>query len=229
MRVLAVASQKGGSGKTMLAAHLAVQAAAAGAGPVVLIDVDPQGALPEWWDKRGRESPALIRTTPERLASDIQTLRQSGFCLAIVDTPSAVSQGVAGVIRLAGLVIVPTRPEGEAIHAATGTVDLCAREGKPLLIVGNGTGAGAVLAPEPLSRLAQNGPVAPHVIPQSAAIAEAMRGGRTVAEQASAHPVAHIIADLWHYVSDRMERNFRRTVFAVPRGGVAAGFGRRGL
>lgn len=228
MRVLAVASQKSGSGKTMLAAHLAVQAEAAGAGPVVLIDVDPRGALPEWSDMRGRESPALIRTTPELLASDIQTLRQSGYGMAIVDTPSTVSDGVAGVIRLAGLVIVPTRPHGEALDAATGTVDLCAREGKPLLIVGNGTGAGAVLAPEPLSRLAQHGPVAPHVIPQSASIAEAMRSGRTVSEQSPGHAATHVIADLWHYVSDRMERNFRRTVFAVPRG-AAAGFGRRGL
>ena len=40
MRVLALASQKGGSGKTTLSGHLAVQAQLAGAGPVVLIDID---------------------------------------------------------------------------------------------------------------------------------------------------------------------------------------------
>ena len=44
MRVLAVASQKGGSGKTTLAGHLAVQAERAGAGPVALLDLDPQVA-----------------------------------------------------------------------------------------------------------------------------------------------------------------------------------------
>ena len=42
MRVLAMASQKGGSGKTTLSGHLAVQAQLAGAGPVVLIDIDRQ-------------------------------------------------------------------------------------------------------------------------------------------------------------------------------------------
>ena len=45
MRVLALASQKGGSGKTTLSGHLAVQAQRAGAGPVVLIDIDPQGRV----------------------------------------------------------------------------------------------------------------------------------------------------------------------------------------
>ena len=42
MRVLALASQKGGSGKTTLSGHLAVQAQLSGAGPVCLIDIDPQ-------------------------------------------------------------------------------------------------------------------------------------------------------------------------------------------
>ncbi|HKT15372.1 MAG TPA: ParA family protein, partial [Allosphingosinicella sp.] len=43
MRVLALSSQKGGSGKTTLSGHLAVQAQISGAGPVCLIDIDPQG------------------------------------------------------------------------------------------------------------------------------------------------------------------------------------------
>ena len=52
MRVLAMASQKGGSGKTTLSGHLAVQAQLSGAGPVCLIDIDPQGSLADWWNER---------------------------------------------------------------------------------------------------------------------------------------------------------------------------------
>jgi len=48
MRVLALSSQKGGSGKTTLSGHLAVQAQRAGYGPVCLIDIDPQGSLADW-------------------------------------------------------------------------------------------------------------------------------------------------------------------------------------
>jgi cellulose biosynthesis protein BcsQ len=49
MRVIALASQKGGSGKTTTAAHLAVQAGRVGQGPAVMVDPDPQASLGEWW------------------------------------------------------------------------------------------------------------------------------------------------------------------------------------
>jgi Mrp family chromosome partitioning ATPase len=42
MRVLAVTSQKGGSSKTNLSGHLAVQAELAGAGPVVMVEPTPK-------------------------------------------------------------------------------------------------------------------------------------------------------------------------------------------
>ncbi|MEE8145212.1 MAG: ParA family protein, partial [Kiloniellales bacterium] len=58
MRVLTFASQKGGSGKTTLAGHIAVQAEREGAGPVAIIDTDPQGSLAEWWNERQAETPA---------------------------------------------------------------------------------------------------------------------------------------------------------------------------
>ena len=78
MRVLAMASQKGGSGKTTLSGHLAVQAQLAGAGPVVLIDIDPQGSLSDWWNERQSEFPAFAQTTVARLAADLEVLRQQG-------------------------------------------------------------------------------------------------------------------------------------------------------
>ena len=78
MRVLAMASQKGGSGKTTMSGHLAVQAQRAGAGPVCLIDIDPQGSLADWWNEREDEMPAFAQTTVARLASDLEVLRQQG-------------------------------------------------------------------------------------------------------------------------------------------------------
>ena len=76
MRVLAMASQKGGSGKTTLSGHLAVQAQRAGAGPVVLIDIDPQGSLADWWNEREAEYPAFAQTTVARLAAALEAAGQ---------------------------------------------------------------------------------------------------------------------------------------------------------
>ena len=85
MRVLALASQKGGSGKTTLSGHLAVEAQRSGAGPVVLIDIDPQGSLADWWNEREDDMPAFAQTTVARLAADLEVLRQQGFKLGARD------------------------------------------------------------------------------------------------------------------------------------------------
>ena len=45
MRVIAIVSRKGGSGKTTLAGHLAVAAEQNGDGPVAIMDTDPQASL----------------------------------------------------------------------------------------------------------------------------------------------------------------------------------------
>ena len=74
MQVIVLASQKGGAGKTTLAAHLAVAAEAAGDGPAVLIDTDPQGSLSAWWNVRDAETPALAPTTIAELPAKLAAL-----------------------------------------------------------------------------------------------------------------------------------------------------------
>ena len=111
MRVLALSSQKGGSGKTTLSGHLAVQAQRAGFGPVVLIDIDPQGSLADWWNEREDEVPAFAQTTVARLGADLEVLRQQGFRLAVIDTPPAITMAIQSVIQVAELVLDPDPAE----------------------------------------------------------------------------------------------------------------------
>ncbi len=61
MYTIVAASQKGGSGKTTLSGHLAVEAARAGAGEIALIDTDPQGSLAAWWNARQAPTPHFVR------------------------------------------------------------------------------------------------------------------------------------------------------------------------
>ena len=236
MRVLALASQKGGSGKTTLSGHLAVQAHLAGQGPVVLIDIDPQGSLADWWNEREDESPAFAQTTVARLAADLESLRQQGFKMAVIDTPPAITVAIQSVIHVAELVIVPTRPSPHDLRAVGATVDLCDRASKPLIFVVNAATPKARITSEAAVALSQHGTVAPVTIHQRTDYAASMIDGRTVMEVDPNGKSAAEVRALWTYVSDRLEKNYRRTIFAVPnttptgfaqRMPSVSGFGRR--
>ena len=237
MRVLAVASQKGGSGKTTLSGHLAVQAQLSGAGPVVLIDIDPQGSLADWWNEREADMPAFAQTTVARLQADLETLRQQGFKLAVLDTPPAITMAIQSVISVSELIVIPTRPSPHDLRAAGATVDLCERAGKPLVFVINAATPRAKITLEAAIALSQHGTVAPVTLHHRTDYAASMIDGRTVMEVDPNGRSAQEIRDLWVYVSDRLEKNFRRTVFQAPglapqmvgmRTGIG-GFGRRAV
>ena len=91
MQTIVFASQKGGSGKTTLAAHMAVQAGLAGFGSVAMVDTDPQGSLHSWWKMREEAMPALIRSNADDLPEDLERLRNQGHRLAIIDTQATKS------------------------------------------------------------------------------------------------------------------------------------------
>lgn len=235
MRVLALASQKGGSGKTTLSGHLAVQAQRAGAGPVVLIDIDPQGSLADWWNEREAEYPAFAQTSVARLAGDLQLLREQGFKLAVIDTPPAITMAIQSVISVSELIVVPTRPSPHDLRAVGATVDLCGRAGKPLIFVVNAATPKARITAEAAVALSQHGTVAPVTLHQRTDFAASMIDGRTVMEVDPCGRSAQEIAALWDYVSDRLERNFRRAIFTAPQftaqpvmpARPVGGFGRR--
>ena len=63
MQVLAFAAQKGGSGKTTLAANIAVEAERRGDGPVAMIDTDRQGSLADWYRHREAEKPLFVQAS----------------------------------------------------------------------------------------------------------------------------------------------------------------------
>jgi chromosome partitioning protein len=236
MRVLAMASQKGGSGKTTLSGHLAVQAQRAGHGPVVLIDLDPQGGLFAWWNDRTADYPAFAQTTVARLPADLEMLRQQGFKLAMIDTPPPTVMAIQNVINVAELVVVPTRPSPHDLRVVAATVDMCQRAGKPLTFVINAAEPDAPINADAAVVLAQHGSVAPITIHHRADYAASMIDGHTVMEVDPDGMSAAEIAHLWTYVYGRLETNFRRTVFSVPtvNGGfgtrtATGGFGRRGV
>ena len=223
MRVLAFASQKGGSGKSTLAGHIAVQAERMGAGPVAVVDTDPQGSLSAWHQERQEDTPVFVHTTERRLAQDVQILRTSGIKLLIIDTPPAITSTIGRVIELSDLVVIPTRPSPHDLRAVGATVALAEGLGKPVIFVINGATPRARITAEAAIALSQHGTVAPVIVHQRVGFAASMIDGRTVMEQRGASRSPAEIADLWTFVLGRLVRQRRvkkaakKSVAAAPK------------
>jgi chromosome partitioning protein len=206
MHVLVLASQKGGSGKTTLSGHLAVEAERAGIGPVALIDTDPQGSLSQWWNARAAAAPVFAHTALSDLGETLDQLRRAGVRLAVIDTPPAITASISQVVAHAHLVVVPTRPSPHDLRAVGATVDIAESHGKPLIFVVNGATQRARITGEAAVALSQHGTVAPVTLHHRVDFAASMVDGRTVGEAAPKSPSAREMRELWLYVQDRLSR-----------------------
>ncbi len=206
MRVLVIASQKGGVGKTTLAGHLGVMAQETGAGPVALIDTDPQASLAHWWNQRRAETPLFAALNIAHLSNHIQRLAKGGVKLAIIDTPPAVTDTIRSVISVADLVLVPTRPSPHDLRAVGSTVDLVEKACKRLVFVINGAAARAKITGESAVALSQHGTVAPVTLYQRTDYASSMIDGRTVWELDRNSRSAGEVAELWKYVFKQLRK-----------------------
>ncbi len=209
MRIVAVASQKGGVGKTTLAGHIAVQAERDGAGPVALVDTDPQGSLAEWWNDRKAVTPVFAQTSILQLNDDIDRMRELGIALLIIDTPPAITSTIGKVIETADLVVIPTRPSPHDLRSGGQTGSLVAEMEKPVVFVVNNASSRANITVEAVIALSQFGTLAPAIIHQRTDFASSMIDGRTVMEIPRKSPSSEEIAKLWAYLDDRLDRIFQ--------------------
>jgi chromosome partitioning protein len=137
--VITVAQQKGGAGKTTLAANLAATFAASAR--VALIDIDPQRSLTRWHDlRKARLIEAASLTFSDvsgwRLASELDRLRKT-HDLVLIDSPPQIDTDAKLAVRSADLVLVPVQPSPPDIWAAEGTLKLALTEGRRAVLVLN--------------------------------------------------------------------------------------------
>ncbi len=204
MITIALASQKGGVGKTTLAAHLAAKAEQAGVGPVVVLDTDPQGTLAGWWNAREADDLQFAKTQISVLTRNLADLRQRGFGLAVIDTPPAVTASNAQVIKMADLVIIPVKASPNDLSAVGATIDLVEANSTPFFFVVNDANRQAIITSTAKKELAKHGIVAPAIIGSRVAFAEAMIDGRTVGEVDASNPGAEEIDALWTFTAAQL-------------------------
>lgn len=127
MRTIAFLTQKGGTGKTTLAASLAVAAAQAGE-RVIALDLDPQASLARWGERRAAANPrSLVMVEPlerdrlQRLSAILDGLAGAGFTLAVFDTAGADGPAVRLITEASDLCLLPARPTRLDVEATAAT------------------------------------------------------------------------------------------------------------
>lgn len=110
MKIVAIAVNKGGVGKTTLSKSLAAAAVAAGK-LVLLIDMDTQQNSTTWGRRRAslkdRELPVVEFCTENDLPRQLKKAEENGCDLVVIDTPPGRSNEAAAAIEAADLVLVP--------------------------------------------------------------------------------------------------------------------------
>lgn len=160
-KTLVIAQQKGGSGKTTLAAHLAVAFARKGR-RVAILDVDPQGSLGQWFEIRerrlGEDGAGLtMRTASGWGAKREARLLTRDHDLVLIDMPPRSDLEARNVIESADLVAVPVQPTPVDLWATQATLELVEKGGPNAVLVINRAPPRAQTTGQMLEKLAEIG------------------------------------------------------------------------
>jgi chromosome partitioning protein len=140
MRVWSIVSQKGGSGKTTLALHLAI--AAARSRKVLVIDLDPQQSAERWHAIRQRatgskDDPSIAAGPYQKLPDMLKTARMLGADLVLIDTPPKLDKAIIPALKAATLVLVPLKSsilDLQALEDSADIINLAKARGRTVVI-----------------------------------------------------------------------------------------------
>jgi chromosome partitioning protein len=207
MRSIAFLTQKGGAGKTTLAASLAEAAAHAGE-RVIALDLDPQASLCRWAKRRAatkvRNKVVVEPLEPERLPrlkSILAGLAEAGFTLAIFDTGCADKATMRFVTDVVDLCLLPARPtclDVEATGATFRAVFLAKRKAAFVLNQCPSTYR-STRADEAAKDLSRLGVLAEPMLAARIDFQDAVTAGLAVTEYARGSRAAQEIAMLWRW------------------------------
>jgi len=211
--VITIAQQKGGAGKTTLAAHLALAWAATGK-RVAVIDIDPQASLSTWFAlrrqrvSRDRLSIDVAAITGWRVAAEVERQART-HDVVLVDSPPHAETESRIAVRAAKLVLVPVQPSPMDMWATKATLDLARAERVPALLVLNRVPPRANLTEAMLATCSAFAvPVAETQIGNRVALAASLAEGRGILEMAPRSIAAGEIQALAEEVLGAAESGF---------------------
>lgn len=212
--VITIAQQKGGVGKSTLAAHLAVAFAQQGYS-TMLFDTDPQGTCTHWHAQRKKDDIGLIATSGWRLTRDLSMAREANDII-IIDTPPHAEMDIKVSVRAADLVIVPIQPSPADVWAVKETFSTIASESRNAMVVMNRVVHRANITDEVRKKLMMlDIPVAEVELGNRVLFAASMESGLTVLD-GFANPAQVEITNLVRHVAAKIGLAFCGRSSAAP-------------
>jgi chromosome partitioning protein len=200
-KIITIAQQKGGAGKTTIAAQLAVTFAQAGH-RVGLVDIDPQGSLAMWYEVRTQlvdkagGGITFLQASGWRLATELDRMKRD-VDLILVDSPPHAETDVRIAVRGGDLILVPMQPTPLDLWATQPTLDMARKEKTPALVVFNRTPSKGKLVDAVRLKIQQaEMPVADSVLGNRVAFAASLMEGMGVPESNPRHTATREIKAL---------------------------------
>ena len=144
MKTIAILSRKGGTGKTMLATHLSVEAERNGH-TTALIDLDPQASTAKWGDQREDDTPVVIEAPASRLDHWLDFVEENGATFAVIDTPPDIDTFALKIAKKASFVVIPCGTSKADLEANEGIMDAVTTVNVPGRIILNHVAANSDL------------------------------------------------------------------------------------
>jgi chromosome partitioning protein len=182
-KVITIAQQKGGAGKTTLATHLTIALCQRGY-KVAVIDIDPQGSLTQWHKIReermgeGYTGLHFSSLSGWRVSSEVSRLRRN-YDVILIDSPPHVETEARSAIRAADLVLIPVQPSPTDLWATQATITLAKNEKIPVRTILNRVNANSKLVEQIRTQLPD---LATTTLGNRVAYASAIMEGKGVTE-----------------------------------------------
>ena len=137
-KVITISQQKGGSGKTTLAVHLALAFIKYHNLKVAVIDTDPQGSLGKWFmirtEKKVSNDNLTFKTASLWGAQYESKTLKKDHDIVIIDTPPKIESDARPSIESADLVLIPVAASHVDFWATGAIVDIAKKANKKILI-----------------------------------------------------------------------------------------------
>jgi chromosome partitioning protein len=206
MYTISLLSRKGGSGKSTLTTHWAVEAERPKGKRSVILDFDPQGSSASWYNKREADSPLLIASGPTVVKDHLAACQNDGVDWVLIDTVPDINAIAVHAARVSDLVVIPVRPSVLDIEAISASVELVQGVGKPAVIVLNQSPTGSTVAEEAATALKQYDlTICPVYLFNRIAFSRSMIDGRTAGEIDPKGKAAKEVSDSWKWITKQFK------------------------